>query len=159
MNLNIPEITPRPLLPFDRMYLDVPTGIRFVLLMSLLRRKELSIEEWLPYYREANRIYNKLIIRQQEAEKLEELGELAKAIELYEQNIEDFYHNRDPYTKLFSIYREKQQPIQAKRICESFLNMVEIIGQIDPIYKSEFEFVWGADEFREKLKLLAAWSI
>lgn len=152
MKINIQEISGRPLLPSNEMYGDIPIGIRYILLIILLRRNELKLKDWLPYYSEANRTYNKMIIRQQEAEKAEIFGEIDKAIELYEMNIRDCYHNKEPYSRLYKYYCANQQYLKAKWVCLSFIEMASIIQQIDHSCHRNDELLLEIEEFCEKMK-------
>lgn len=153
MNLDLDEIYKRPILPCEQMYLDLPIGIRYLLLIALLRRKGLSINNWLPYCYEANRIYNTLIIRQQDAEELEKLGDYESANKLYEMNINDFYLKNEPYTKLKNSYVAKNQISMARNVCEKFLKMVETIRMIDKTFENH-EFSLWINKFQEEIAKL-----
>jgi tetratricopeptide (TPR) repeat protein len=80
-------------------------------------------QDVLPYHREASRLENIIVNRNQKGIEIEKSGQIEEAIKLYEQNVVDYADTPHPYNRLRVIYSKRKQYDEAIRICKAYIEM------------------------------------
>jgi hypothetical protein len=70
--------------------------------------------------------------------KLEEQGEIGKAIALYEANVADLFCGTHPYDRLRILYAKQEDYANAARVCRAFLNVPVYHGRPDQEIRKQF---------------------
>lgn len=112
-------------LPPDKIYLEYPLGIRYILLLHYEDKtgKADFVKDVLPYHRQASRIENIIVDRNIKGTELEKSGRIEEAINLYEKNIADYADTPHPYNRLRVIYSKRKQYDEAIRVCKAYIEM------------------------------------
>jgi len=119
------------LLPAQEMYGDTPAGLRAYLLEQLvIELIEQDKGDPFPYSREADRIYDIMYQRNERGINVEKVGDVEQAIDLYEQNVTDWFDGNHPYDRLRIIYTKRKQYDDAIRVCQTFVDMADALLEL-----------------------------
>lgn len=112
-------------LPPDKIYLEYPIGIRYMLLLHYEDKtgKADFTKDVLPYHRQASRIEDIIVTRNIKGIELEKSGKIDEAINLYEKNVADYADTPHPYNRLRVIYTKRKQYAEAIRVCKAYIEM------------------------------------
>lgn len=88
----------------------------------------------LPYRKASIEIDQRLGARITQAQKLENLNEMQKAIDLYEQNIKDGFIASLPYERLRIIYERQKKYQSVVRVCKRYIEVLQMVSEIWPQY-------------------------
>lgn len=163
----------------DSLFIDLPAGIRGVLLIQTAQAIEEGINPFkedlarlplnirldfiidslemgrrlaLPYRQASLEIEQILGERLTQAQNYERSGEIQSAVALYEQNVGDGFLVSLPYERLRIIYEKKKDYENAIRVCKRYIQILQMVSEIWEQYPN----IRQIPNYQEKIKKLTA---
>ncbi len=163
----------------DSLFLDLPAGIRSVLLVQTAQAIESGTKPFkegltklplsvrldfvidfletgrklaLPYRQASLEIDQRLGERLAQAQKFEKSNDIQSAITLYEQNISDGFLASFPYERLRIIYEKKKDYQNAIRVCKQYIEILQMVSEIWAQYPN----IRQIPKYQENIKKLSA---